>query len=99
MVYFAPMHQIEVNLPVSLITEGNKVVAYTPALDISTAGKDEAEAKSRFSELVNIFFADLVENNTVEVVLTDLGWVKEEQKWNPPVISQESINVKIPAFA
>lgn len=94
-----PMHQIEVNLPVSLITEGNKIVAYTPALDISTVGKDEIEAKTRFAELVNIFFADLVENNTVEAVLTDLGWIKEEQKWNPPVISQESINVRIPAFA
>lgn len=92
------MHQIEVNLPVSFIKEDNRVVAYTPALDISTAGKNEAEAKSRFEELVNIFFADLIQNNTVEPVLTELGWVKEHQKWSPPVISQESLNIKIPAL-
>ncbi|HUY62681.1 MAG TPA: hypothetical protein VMV50_02740 [Candidatus Paceibacterota bacterium] len=90
---------VEVNLPVAFIREGGKVVAYTPALDISTVGKDENEAKQMFGEIVNIFLADLVENDTVDSVLTSLGWIKNESRWNPPVISQESINVKVPAFA
>ncbi len=93
------MHQVDVNLPVVFIGDNDKVVAYTPALDISTVGKDETEAKARFSEMVNIFFADLVENSTIDDVLSELGWVKEQQKWNPPAISQQSINVKISAFA
>jgi hypothetical protein len=92
-------HQIEFNLPVSFITEGEQVVAYTPALDISTSGKNEAEAKLRFAELVNIFFKDLVENNTVDAVLTDLGWHKGKIAWNPPAISQESVNVRVPVMA
>ena len=98
-VYSRPMQPIEVNLAVAFIQEGDKVVAYTPALDISTSGKNEAEAKERFSELVNIFLADLVENNTVDSVLSDLGWVKNQNQWMPPAISQKSINVTIPAFA
>ncbi len=93
------MPEIEVNLAVAFIHENDKVVAYTPALDISTVGKDEAEAKQRFSELVNIFLADLVESNTVDSVLSELGWVKNQRQWSPPTISQKSINVRVPAFA
>lgn len=89
----------QVNLPVTFIAEGGHVVAYTPALDISTSGKDEAEAKTRFGELVRIFFADLIENNTVEAVLSELGWRKVEQAWRPPAVSQQSVSVEIPAFA
>ncbi|MGB4076633.1 MAG: hypothetical protein WBK28_02940 [Minisyncoccia bacterium] len=88
------MHNLEVNLPVAFIQEGEQVVAYTPALDISTSGKDEAEAKVRFNELVNIFFADLIENGTVDEVLSDLGWHKGQLAWTPPRISQ-SLYVKL----
>jgi len=90
---------LQLNLPVSFITEDHQVVAYTPALDISTSGKDEAEAKERFQELVGIFFQDLIENQTIDTVLTDLGWSKVAAQWNPPVVSQQSLNVRVPAFA
>lgn len=93
------VHQLELNLPVSFIQEDGKVVAYTPALDIATAGRDEDEAKQRFSELVAIFFQDLIENNTVDAVLSDLGWHKGQIAWNPPRISQRSVNVRIPVIA
>jgi hypothetical protein len=89
----------ELSLPVSFITEGDQIVAYTPALDISTSGKDEAEAKERFGELVTVFFKDLAENNTVDQVLSELGWRKVAKQWRPPVISQQSLNVRVPAFA
>jgi len=89
---------LELNLPVSFITEGDQVIAYTPALDISTSGKNETEAKERFGELVGIFFKDLIENQTVDAVLSELGWHKVSQQWNPPVVSQQSLNVRVPAF-
>jgi hypothetical protein len=90
--------QINFNLPVSLIKEGTQVIAYTPALDISTVGKDEEQAKERFYELVNIFFADLAENRSIDQVLPELGWVKIAESWNPPEVSNESISVSVPAF-
>jgi hypothetical protein len=94
-----PMHQIAVNLPVAFIKEGKRVVAYTPALDLSTSGKDIAEAKIRFNEIVGIFFKDILEQGTFNAVLSNLGWQKINSAWNPPVISQESVNVAMPAFA
>lgn len=89
---------LEINLPVNFITEGGQIVAYTPVLDISTSGKNEAEAKANFNELVRIFFEDLIENNTVDAVLNELGWYKSAQQWNPPSVSQQSLSVKVPAF-
>ena len=94
-----PQTSLELNLPVSFITEGDQIVAYTPALDISTSGKDEAEAKERFNELVSIFFKDLIENNTVDAVLSELGWKKVAEHWAPPIVSQQSLSVRVPAFA
>jgi len=93
------MPHIEYNLPVAFIKEGVHVVAYTPALDISTSGANEAEAKNRFVELVRMFFADLVENNTVDAVLSDLGWEKNQQRWSPPAVTQQSVSVQVPVFA
>jgi len=99
MLYCNSMPHINVQLPVALIKEDNQIVAYTPALDISTVGGNEAEAKERFNELVLMFFEDLIENNTVDAVLIDLGWRKNEQQWVPPQVTQQSISVQVPAFA
>ena len=82
---------LEFNLPVSILREGKKYIAYTPALDLSTSGKSFDEAKTRFTEIVNIFFDEIFSKNTAEEVLTDLGWQKIHEKWNPPVVvSNES---------
>jgi hypothetical protein len=90
-----------VELPVTFIEEGDSVIAYTPALDLSTSGSTRQEAHVMFQEIVQIFFNDLVENNTADEVLTGLGWKKDvaNASWIPPRISQESIGVKIPTFA
>ena len=88
---------LEVKLPVSILREDKKYVAYTPALDLSTSGNNYEEVKKRFNEIVNIFFEELIKKGTLENVLRDLGWKRFQAKWNPPVvISQESQSVKVP---
>lgn len=89
---------INFNLPVSFIQEGKQVIAYTPALDISTVGKNQEEVKERFSELVKMFFADIVETGSVSEVLSQLGWINASGSWNPPKVSNESINISVPAL-
>jgi len=90
------MEKIKVNLPVSFLKEGNKFVAYTPVLDISTSGRTLKETQKRFSELVEIFFEELIEMGTLDEVLRNLGWTKLQAKWTPPVlVSQNSQFVSI----
>ncbi len=89
---------LELKLPVSVLREGEKYIAYTPALDLSTSGDSYEEVKRRFGEIVNIFIEELIKKGTLEQVLFDLGWKKIQAKWNPPiVISQDFQTIKIPA--
>lgn len=48
-----------VSLPVAILRESNRFIAYTPALDLSTSGKSFAEAKARFQEAAELFFEEL----------------------------------------
>jgi hypothetical protein len=89
---------LEIKLPVSILKEGKKYIAYTPALDLSTSGKSQSEVKKRFSEIVNIFFEELIEKDTLEESLKDLGWEKAGKSWNAPqIISQKSETFCVPA--
>ncbi len=84
-------------LPVSILKEGKYFIAYTPALDLSTSGKNLLQTKKRFEEAVQIFFEEIFEKDTVDEVLAGLGWQKVKQQWMPPVlISQETTNFNIP---
>ncbi len=94
-----PLHSIK--LTVNLIKEGKQVVAYSPALDISTVGKSEEHAKERFHELVQMFWKDISDRKVVDEVLTELGWTKVTENrgfpWVPPVVT--SVDLQVPVAA
>jgi len=88
----------EVNVPVIFMREGEQFVAYTPVLDVATSADSFEGAKKRFNEAVEIFFEELIELDTLDEVLRDLGWRKIKKQWEPPVvIAHESESVKVPA--
>lgn len=90
---------IQVNLPVSILREGARFIAYTPALDISTSGRNYEEVKKRFNELVEIFFEEITKKGTLKDVLHELGWEKIHMRWMPPVVvSQELETIRVPAL-
>ncbi len=88
----------EIKLPVSIIKEKKKYIAYTPALDLSTSGKSYEEVKNRFNEISFLFFEELIKKGTLEDVLKNCGWTKIQKRWSAPqVISCESQTVCVPA--
>ena len=90
----------EFKLPVSIFKEGKRFIAYTPALDLSTSGKDYDEVKHRFEEIVHIFFEELIKKGTLNEILEELGWRKIQKQWSPPpVIAHESEKIRIPVPA
>ena len=94
------LKELRVKLTVSIIKQGKRYIAFSPALDLSTSGKSAAEARKRFQEAVGIFFEELEEAGNVAAVLSGLGWRKERRTWQPPhVVTQESVGVRIPAAA
>lgn len=78
--------KVNFRLPVTILKEGNDFVAYSPALDISTVGSSFEEAQERFDEMVEIFFEELAERGTIDEVLQELGWVKKNTSFTPPVV-------------
>jgi hypothetical protein len=100
MLFYMADKKLLFNLPVLITKQGRRFVVYTPALDISTSGKSEKEAKTRFGELVNLFLDEVMEKDTAGDVLFELGWTKVKRTWTPPkMISAKSVGFKMPAFA
>lgn len=89
---------IEAKIPVLFFQEGKKVIAYSPALDLSTCGDSEQQARKRFGEAVVIFIDGIHKMGTTEEVLEECGWhkVPNQHTWSPPVYKSVEESVKIP---
>jgi len=90
----------QLQLPVFFFREWKKVVAYTPALDLSTFGKTLTESQKRFNEVVQIFFNETAKMGTTEDVLLECGWEKKRNEFLPPSVishSTSSFSVALPA--
>ena len=92
------MALIRTRLPVHILREGKRYIAYTPALDLSTSGTTFEQAKQRFVEATELFFEELGRMGTLHETLTNLGWQRVEHRWAPPiVVSSEQSEVMVPA--
>lgn len=91
---------MQTKLSVTFLREGNRFIAYSPALDLSTSGKSFEEAKKRFEEITEIFFEEITKKGTLKEVLQNLGWERQDKQWAPPaIIAHESQMINLPAFA
>ena len=91
-------------LTVMFYREGDKFIAFSPALKLSTCGDTEDQAKRRFEEMQTLFFEEIDKMGTFEEVLTECGWKKSRalnnRCWQPPqFIGQTQQEVRIPCPA
>src|SRR5580658_3432246 len=56
--------------------EGDWFIAYCPPLDITTQGRDEAEAKGNLKEAASLFIISCIERGTLDQALRELGFVR-----------------------
>ncbi|RZK20309.1 MAG: hypothetical protein EOO56_12865 [Hymenobacter sp.] len=86
---------ITLEVQVFLVPEGKQIVAYCPALELSTYGDSQEDAKGAFSEVLASFIQDTQAKGTLEKVLLELGW-KLQQKpvvnYEPPAPSMDFLN-------
>jgi hypothetical protein len=75
-------YNVETRIPVILFKEGSRIVAYSPAIDISTCGDTEEQARRRFKEAAGIFFAEIVKMGTVNEVLAECRWNKTSNPYH-----------------
>jgi hypothetical protein len=79
------IRQLALNLPVFFLKEKKAFIAYSPAIDLSASGSSTSNAKKNFERTLAIFLEELLEHGTLEQVLKELGWFKQERQWQPPV--------------
>lgn len=91
---------ITASLSVTFFKEREQIVAFSPALDLSTCGNTFQEARERFAEAADLFIEESVKMGTLEQVLLSCGWVKEprpQPHWIPPqIIGNVQEEVRIP---
>jgi len=79
------MQYMDAKVPLFLFREGDKVIAYSPAFDLSTYAGNEEEARRRFGEAITIFLNECAQMGTLEDVLEECGWqksVEEPIRWS-----------------
>ena len=86
---------VRAKVPFFVFKEGDKFVAYSPAIDLSTSGDTEKQARKRFAEAAKIFFDEIKRMGTIDDVLTECGWEKvmPESSWSPPTYKQDFVQI------
>ncbi len=62
-----------------LFREGDSVVALCPELNVSSFGETPQEALSSLQEAVTLFLETCQEMNTLEMVLEEAGYLRDER--------------------
>src|SRR5947208_2340209 len=86
---------ISAGLQVIFSQDGEYVVCYCPALDLSSYGKNHDDAHNAFEEALSIFLEDTIHKGTLEKVLLDLGWFLSKQEYFPPQLPLNFLKNKI----
>ena len=91
---------VQIKLTVNILKQAGRYAVYSPALDLSTSGRTEKEAKKRFGEASLLFIEELEKAGTLSDVLRELGWRQAQRQWSPPkIISQDAVGVRMPVAA
>jgi hypothetical protein len=86
---------IIVGLHVKLVEEHGYFVAYCPALELSSYGKERETAKKRFEEEVAIFLTETERKGSLEKYLLKMGWTLKNKpipQYTPPEIDIDEHN-------
>lgn len=83
------------NITFQVLKQDKYFIAVCSVLDLSTQGKTLEEAKKRMVEVIDNFFHEIVKNDAVEGVLSDLGWGKVgDEMQAPDYIETSNYNFK-----
>ncbi len=86
---------LTIGITVEVSREQDYYIAYCPALEVSSYGKDIKTAKKRFLEEVEIFFIETERKGSLEKYLLKMGWTLSSvpvPNYIPPPISDKNFN-------
>jgi len=81
---------------VHIFKEGAMFVAYVPALDVSSCGHTDEEARRNIRDAVRGFLAVSAEMGTLDEILREAGYEREGDGWRAPeLVSVDRLTMTI----
>lgn len=88
---------IEIDITMQIWKEGNMYVSYSPELEISSCGETFEEAKKNLHEALEGFLEEAERMGTLQDILEESGFVKEETVWKrPQILTTEKVRFALP---
>jgi predicted RNase H-like HicB family nuclease len=69
---------------VHIFKEGDTYVAYVPALDVSSCGATDGEARRNIRDAVRGFLASSADMGTLDEILQEAGYERKGDQWRAP---------------
>ena len=81
---------------VHIFKEGRTYVAYVPALDLSSCGATDDDARRNIRDAVRGFLAASARMGTLEEILQESGYEREGDAWRAPeFVSVDRLSMSI----
>jgi hypothetical protein len=77
-------HMEDFSFDVHIFKEGDAYVAYVPALDLSSCGATDDEARQNIRDAVRGFLATSANMGTLDEILQEAGYEREGENWRAP---------------
>ncbi len=80
----------------NIFKEGGTYVAYVPALDVSSCGATDEEARRNIRDAVRGFLAACTDLGTLDEVLREAGYQHEGEEWRgPEFVSMDRLTMSL----
>lgn len=77
-------HMQEFSFDAHIFKEGDTFVAYVPALDLSSCGATDEEARKNIRDAVRGFLAASADMGTLDEILQEAGYERQDDGWHAP---------------
>jgi predicted RNase H-like HicB family nuclease len=80
----------------NIFKEGDTYVAYVPALDLSSCGATDEEARRNIRDAVRGFIETSADMGTLDEILEEAGYEQEDEGWKAPeFVSVDQLTMSI----
>jgi predicted RNase H-like HicB family nuclease len=78
-----------------IFKENGMLVAYCPELDLSSCGRDLAEAKKNLLEATRLFMEESLKMGTLKDILEEAGYDTKKSELKSPLIETDKLELKM----
>jgi len=87
---------MNISLKIEIFKEGEVYVALSPELNLSSFGETITDAKNSFKEALEAFIEESRTMGTLEEILEEAGFMKNDNSWEPRTpVAEENLALAI----